>query len=498
MGVIVGALLGAASVGNAPDDVRVYVMIEEKGASFEIAILNVTLNGRAINETNAPVLIYEGNPGTVEVRGSGKALNWRGVEFNISGSGEVICSSPGTYLITLEIVHRPGRFVLKKDESLSGRLGREIPEEILEEDERLIENALGGDFKGELERNEKLRSEFLRMWKETGNLSYLMAYRDLGYHPKALLLAAKLGRLTESGVETYREDIIATDWYYSHHSFPGKKDLTLVFSNESPYYGTIKVPDGPINSSLPFVYYPARGFNIYPVSALHWAHVYLLRGKWERALEIVDELQPFLEKKNWRGLEYAEFPVWFQFQNSSIPWVSGYAQGLGAGLYAIAYNRTGKEGYLRISRLLLNSFEVPLREGGFVENTQYGPWCLEYAYYPEELVLNGHIICLQGLYYYWEVTGDERAHDLFTEGAQSIKRALPFFDTGSWSRYASIYNSSSEFYHRLHIKLLVWLYTRTGDETFLRYAEKWNGYLKERGLKPENISKLIEEMRHPP
>ncbi|WP_054840865.1 D-glucuronyl C5-epimerase family protein [Thermococcus peptonophilus] len=136
----------------------------------------------------------------------------------------------------------------------------------------------------------------------------------------------------------------------------------------------------------------------------------------------------------------------------------------------------------------------------FIAETKYGVWYLEYNYYPEQLVLNGHIITLQGLYHYWEVTGgDEKAYELFIKGGvESVKKALPDFDTGNWSRYASVYNSSSEFYHRLHIRLLLWLYAKTGDETFMEYAEKWNSYLAERGLKKENIEKLLQEMRDSP
>lgn len=111
------------------------------------------------------------------------------------------------------------------------------------------------------------------------------------------------------------------------------------------------------------------------------------------------------------------------------PGVSGYAQGMTAGLYARAYNLTENETYLETARLFLNSFNLPLSQNGFVVQTKYDPWYLEYNYYPEQLVLNGHIITLQGLYY-WKVTGDERTYDLFWEGAMSVKKALPDFDTG--------------------------------------------------------------------
>lgn len=481
------------------DDVQVYVMLKEENAVFEAAIFNITVNNARINETDVPVLAYSGESGRIHLRASGEVTNWKGVRFNATGDFSLETEGGKSYLVMLTLIHKPGVFVIKPDPQLSGVIGEDVPDTFLLEDAPLLEKALKrANTTEELKINRELREKYMGLWKKTGNLSYLLAYRDLSYHIKMISFLEKSGKLTDTALKTYVLDLTATDYYYSTFSEPGRKDLTLVFSNESPYYGAIKVTDGPIKSSMPFVYYRGRGFNLYPVSALHWAHVYFERGRPDVAVEILRELQDFIEYGKYQTTEYALFPVYFHFQNASIPWVSGYAQGLGAGLYALAYNTTGEESYLQTAKLLLNSFELPLERNGFVIQTKYGPWYLEYNYYPEQLVLNGHIIALQGLYYYWEATKDERAYDLFWTGAMSVKRALPDFDTGNWSRYASIYNSSSLFYHRLHIRLLVWLYARTGDYEFLRYAEKWNGYLKERGEKPEDIEKLLKEVRNSP
>ncbi|NJD98425.1 D-glucuronyl C5-epimerase [Thermococcus sp. LS1] len=476
-------------------DIRIYAMIENENAAFEMALFNIEIGDAKINETNVPMLAYTGAPGRVVFKIKGWAINWNGVEFDVSGKVTVSTEAGKTYLITLEPVHEPGIFVMRLDEKLSGVIGRDVPTTIFLEDSTAVGDTLArAGFPSELTVNKELREKYLNLWKETGNLSYLQAYRDLSYHIKTLGLMAKLGNVDGPAVRTLVLGLRATDYYYSHWSEPGRKDMILVFFNDSPYYGALKVADGPMCSRLPFIYYTARGFNLYPVSALHWAEIYYERGDYEAMLEILDELLPFATYGRYSGTEYAVFHIYFHFQNASIPWVSGYAQGMAAGLYALAYNLTENETYLETAKLFLNSFDLPLSQNGFVVQTKYGPWYLEYNYYPEQLVLNGHIIALQGLYHYWKVTGDERAYNLFWEGAMSVKKALPDFDTGDWSRYASIYDSSSEFYHRLHIKLLVWLYMKTGDETFLEYAEKWDEYLKERGLELENIPRLLKEM----
>ena len=485
-----------------PEDLEVYLIIEEKNAAFEIATFHLDAMGVSIGAFGKPYLLLKSRymPEEFE-RGikinftlEGRARNWKGTEFPFRGTVEYTIHSPGKYVLVLEPRHVPGRFILTLEKKESGRVGKEVPEDIFEDSRAillkqalLLGGGLSRKLEDELAENRKLGQHYLDLWANTGNMSYLQAYRDLGYAVRSFGRLAKERNLTPVEMRILLMNLMANDFYYSTHKKPGRKDLTLVFDNSSPYYSTIRVENASIHSGLPFVYYRARGFSLYSVAALHWAQIYYERGNYREMLEILNELKAYVQYGEYGNKTYALLKNYFQFQNASIPWVSGYAQGLAAGLYAKAYNLTGDESYLKLAREFLNSFSLPLSRNGFVVETKYGPWYLEYNYYPKELVLNGHIITLQGLYYYWEVTGDRTARELFLKGAESVKNALPYFDTGSWSRYASIYNSSSVFYHRLHIKLLVWLYETTGDRTFLSYAEKWNSYLEKRGLKPEKI-----------
>ncbi|WP_367883258.1 D-glucuronyl C5-epimerase family protein [Thermococcus peptonophilus] len=340
-------------------------MLLEKNAAFEMADFSIKVGNALLNETNKPVLAYQaakrdpnGGPGGHDQKLERHRVQRRGKYRHQRHRGGK------DYLVTLEATHEPGVFVLRQVPELSGLIGKDVPETILLENYPTAEKVMKEvNALGELKRNQKLREKYLRLWDETGNLSYLLAYRDLSYHLKTLALMKKLGNLDAVGVKTYVMDIIATDYYYSHFTKPGKKDMTLVFDNSSPYYGTIKATEGPLKSSLPFVYYPpARGFNIYPVSAVHWAHRYFLMGRRDLSLRILGQLMPFIEYRKCNGETCALLPVYFHFQNASVPWVSGYAQGMAAGLYALAYNMTRNESYLNIAKFFLNSFDLPLSE----------------------------------------------------------------------------------------------------------------------------------------
>lgn len=62
--------------------------------------------------------------------------------------------------------------------------------------------------------------------------------------------------------------------------------------------------------------------------------------------------------EEYNGMKYGLFNVYFQYVNSSIPWASSYSQGMAAGLYAQAYNKTKDQKYLDQSK---NSSLIHLR-----------------------------------------------------------------------------------------------------------------------------------------
>jgi hypothetical protein len=91
---------------------------------------------------------------------------------------------------------------------------------------------------------------------------------------------------------------------------------------------------------------------------------------------------------------------------------------------------------------------------------------------------------MQGIYNYYQVTGNPEALTLFNQGKESVKNSLPEMDSGDWSYYALTGNDSkpawkaSKYYMGLHIELLNWLYSTTSDPAFQLYAQRWEEYQK--------------------
>ncbi len=324
-------------------------------------------------------------------------------------------------------------------------------------------------------------------------------YPGAGYTVQVFARIARERALTQAELGILEATLEANNCYFSRNTPPGRSYYTVSFSAERPVESIRYVECQNFTSRLPFVYYEGRGFQYYPVTASNWAYHYLKTGQIENAKALLDEMLPFMEPVNTPNGKAGVFWVYFSPpEGSPVPWTSSFSQGMLAGLYAWLYNETGNVIYLNASRLLFNSFYLPLERGGFVENTTYGIWFLEYPYRPDFLVLNGHIITMKGLWFYYRLTGDEKALELFNGGVESVKRALPYCDTGNWSLYSVNGPEAREDYHRLHIKLLLWLYARTGDETLLQYAERWNGYLKKRGLEKEDLTTLLQQVRYTP
>ena len=478
-------------------NVKVYVQIEEKSAVFDFSDVEVKVGNKTINEFNKPIFVGYAREENGEVNvafiAEARVKDWYGKNWHAKNLITLKLPYGEEVLITLELYYEDESIRIRADKEKSGVIGRDVPRDVfLSPEEALLEEIrstygkVPKEMLKEIEKNKKLSNFFLQKYSETGNVTYLLSYRDSSYVIRTFGELAKWKSLTPVELKVFNLTLKANNEYYSRFASPQKDFFTVIFSDVTPYYSPIKIK-GELNTSLPFIYYRGRGLNLYAVSALHWVDLYFQRGDTEKALKLLNELQEFLYYGNYNGEDYALFLNYFHFENSSVPWVSGYAQGLGAGLYAKAYQTTGKKEYLNIAKLLLNSFDLPLEMNGFVSNTKYGPWYLEYNYNSNELVLNGHIIALQGLYYYWEITKDKKAWQLFQAGVESTKKALPIFDTNSWSKYSNIHGDASEFYHRLHIQLLKWLYDVTGDEYFLNYARKWNNYLIYRGLPPEDL-----------
>lgn len=231
----------------------------------------------------------------------------------------------------------------------------------------------------------------------------------------------------------------------------------------------------PSGVKVPLVYITDQGFNVHPINAMNLATEALLyRKNWSEFRDIMDWMLRYLERK---GDSYF-FNFYFAWERASIPWNSSISQGIGAGYYAIAYKKFGDEKYLEAAIGLARSFSIPYEEGGFVLETGYGPFYLEYSNAPDDLVLNGFMLSLKGLVIYNELMGDYLSEKALREGLDTLRKILPYYEKEGWSLYSPKHGRADETYHRLHIRLLYFLGKWFDDPLFLQYAMRWDSYLE--------------------
>ena len=115
-------------------------------------------------------------------------------------------------------------------------------------------------------------------------------------------------------------------------------------------------------------------------------------------------------------------------------WVSGLAQGMAGQVLLAAHLETGDEKYLRAARELRNLFFVPVTSGGVrVEISPQQVWYEEYAKPGTRppLVLNGHLLALDFLYWMSQVDPDRRNERAFRFGRSRGRRHdRPLFRSG--------------------------------------------------------------------
>ncbi len=258
--------------------------------------------------------------------------------------------------------------------------------------------------------------------------------------------------------------------------------------------------------SFPFVYIEDQGFNFHPINALNYATELLeYKRDYLGFVEVMKDLLFFVEEERFDDLKYGILKLYFAWEEESIPWISSISQGIGCAYFAIAYLMTGESEFERAARLLANSFQVPVEMGGFRLELDSGPFYLEYSNAPYDLVLNGFMLSLKGLWIYSQVIHDPAALDAFYDGINTLESLLPNYDLGDWSVYSILFledfkgqkpdrkmRIASETYHRLHVRLLYFLEKASGSPILGVYMEKWDDYLVEKGLESE-IKRAKEE-----
>ncbi len=230
-------------------------------------------------------------------------------------------------------------------------------------------------------------------------------------------------------------------------------------------------------SELVWQYVPGQGLQLHPLANFGKLNAYAKGSRRNNARNTVllDELMSIAVPRG-GGLAWEYY---FTFDGGRPPWVSSLAQG--TGLQAIARSAV-KLG--RMPELLpriqegLELFERAPPTGVRVQ-TADGVHYAQYSFWPDLRILNGFVQSLVGLYDVAQLTGDQRAAQLFADGERAARVEVPTHDTGAWSLYSrgAIERESDLGYHTLLRDFLSGLCDRTARTVYCGAESRFTTYL---------------------
>lgn len=214
--------------------------------------------------------------------------------------------------------------------------------------------------------------------------------------------------------------------------------------------------------------------------------------------------EKFFNQVNWLKENYTEIEngkVWLVYYDIPIykmikPWFSALAQGEVISVLTRACLLNKDENLLEICEDAIKPFFVDVKKGGLVNYFQGIPVYEEYpSNYKTVAVLNGFMFSLFGLYDLFLLTKSKKAESLFIQGIESIKKLLPFYDTGYWARYY-LFDYPKEYvasftYISIMFEQLKVLYFLTGEKIFDDYSSRWKKYSENNIYKMRALFKKI-------
>lgn len=231
-------------------------------------------------------------------------------------------------------------------------------------------------------------------------------------------------------------------------------------------------------SQIVWEYYPGQGIELQVLGTFGKADGLYTGGEYSQMLSLVNEMVPLAATRNgaltWEYL--------FQFETGVPPWTSAMSQGTAIEALTRASKASTAEGnptaaanYFSIAHQALAILQQAPPEGVAVQ-ASHGTRFLLYSYNPNELVINGFLQTLIGLWDYWHASGDTTARALFKAASPEAQYELPSYDTGAWSLYEPGQEDTLS-YHQVVTGFLQQLCDRTGNATFCTEASRFNSYL---------------------
>lgn len=178
-------------------------------------------------------------------------------------------------------------------------------------------------------------------------------------------------------------------------------------------------------------------------------------------------LRKLLDEALALGAQRAGGVAWeylFRFGGGRPPWVSGLAQGTALQALVRSGVKLAEPRYIQAARSALGIFSVAPPTGVRLK-TAAGADYLIYSYAGGYRVLNAFTQALNGLYDYASLTGDIAGRTLFAQGEAQLRKELPSYTIGGWSRYSLSGEISDLSYHTLARDFLRGLCTRMKAES---------------------------------
>ena len=198
------------------------------------------------------------------------------------------------------------------------------------------------------------------------------------------------------------------------------------------------------------------------------------------------------------GLYRFEFP-WLKY-GAVAGWTSAMGQGEAISVLLRADTLEPSKGYGRAAERAGLPFLKDIADGGVVWRSGKDVFFEEIANEHASHVLNGCIFALWGLWELWKRTGDPQLEPIVAAGADTLRRWLPQYDTGWWTRYSLLLSADGQphiatlKYHQFHIAQMLVLARMFDEPSFEEAAHRWASYIEKPGSRARVIGAALRSV----
>ncbi|MGA8099370.1 MAG: D-glucuronyl C5-epimerase family protein [Candidatus Cybelea sp.] len=201
---------------------------------------------------------------------------------------------------------------------------------------------------------------------------------------------------------------------------------------------------------------------------------FLAQATWLRDRQRIDGIA---------GLYRFDFP-WKKY-GASAGWCSAMAQGEAISVLLRAHGLDKSAGYGDAAERASQPFFADIKDGGVVWRDGANIFLEEIANEHAAHVLNGCIFALWGIWELWKRTGDAGLEQIVEACVDTLRRWLPRFDTGWWTRYSLLLSAAGQphiatlKYHQFHIAQMHVLAAMFSEPKFEEAARRWTSYVEQ-------------------